>query len=199
VTAQPPAHSRQRWLVPVLVVVLSLTVGGGLLARELYQRPELKSADSVAMAPPTSVEPDDQPGPGTVQVTDDVAHHPQDEAVRPVIQAYFDAINNRNYAAWKTTVSIQRVQQKPSAEAWANDFRSTKDGSILIDRIEPAPHGSLRVLLAFNSTQSVQDAPANFQKGCIHWRLVLPMIFQNGGFKIDTVDNTSRTPESEVC
>lgn len=180
-------------------MVLSLTVGGGLLARELYQRPELKSADSVAMAPPTSVEPDDQPGPGTVQVTDDVAHHPQDEAVRPVIQAYFDAINNRNYAAWKTTVSIQRVQQKPSAEAWANDFRSTKDGSILIDRIEPAPHGSLRVLLAFNSTQSVQDAPANFQKGCIHWRLVLPMIFQNGGFKIDTVDNTSRTPESEVC
>ncbi|SEP53435.1 hypothetical protein SAMN04489732_12731 [Amycolatopsis saalfeldensis] len=185
--------------MPVLVVVLSLTVGGGLLAREMYLRPEAKAVDSGAVAPLTSVEPDDQPGSGQVEVTDDVAHHPQDEAVRPVIQAYFDSINNRNYDAWKKTVSVQRVQQKPSAESWAKDFRSTKDGSIMIYRIEPAAHGSLRVLLGFTSTQSKEDAPENLKSGCIHWRLVWPMVFQGGGFKIDTVDSTGRSPEGEAC
>jgi hypothetical protein len=199
VTAQPPVRSRQRWLVPVLVVVLSLTVGGGLLARELYLRPEAKPVDAGTVAPPVSADPDGRPGSGNVEVTDDVAHHPEGDAVRPVIQAYFDSINSRDYAAWKKTVSVQRVQQKPSAESWAKDFRSTKDGSIVIYRIEPAAHGSLRVLLAFTSTQSKEDAPENLKSGCIRWRLVWPMIFQDGGFKIDTVDSTGRSPEGEAC
>ncbi|MDT8915385.1 hypothetical protein [Amycolatopsis sp. PS_44_ISF1] len=198
-TAQPPAPSRQRWLVPVLVVVLSLTVGGGLLARELYQRPEAKLADAAAVAPATSVERDDQPGPGKVEVTDDVAHHPQGDAVRPVIQAYFDSINSRDYGKWRSTVSAERASQKPTEDSWKKDYRSTKDGSILIYRIEPAAHTSLRVLLAFTSTQSVDDAPENFKEGCIHWRLVLPMVFQAGGYKIDAVDSTGRSPESENC
>ncbi|WIX78694.1 hypothetical protein QRX50_46410 [Amycolatopsis carbonis] len=196
-TARPPAPARQRWLVPVLVVVLSITVGGGLLARELYRRPVVDAADPIALTTPTPVDKDDQPGPGDVKVTEDGARHPDYDAVRAVLQDYFDGINHHDYDQWARSVSKARIAENPRT-TWTNDYRSTKDGSILLYRIEPGAGTSLRVLVGFTSTQSSHEAPEGLKEGCIRWRLVLPMIFEGGGYKIDTV-TAGTLPEQEKC
>lgn len=197
VTARPPAPARQRWLVPVLVVVLSITVGGGLLARELYRRPVVDTADPIALTTPTSVDKDDLPGPGDVKVTEDAARHPHGKAVQAVLQDYFDGINNHDYDQWARSVSKARISDNPRT-TWTSDYKSTKDGSILLYRIEPGAGSSLRVLVGFTSTQSSNEAPEALKEGCIHWRLVLPMILEGGGYKIDTV-TPGTLPEQEKC
>jgi len=193
--------SRQRWLIPVVVVVLSVTAGGGLLAREFYQRQlsaEPAGTDSiVAPSSTTPLAPDQEPGSATVLVSSDVAIHPQGQAVRNVLQTYFDSINNRDYRSWTTTVSTKRAGQKPQ-KTWEQDLQSTKDGSVLIYRIERGAGVSLRVLIAFTSTQNVANAPEDFPEKCIHWRLVWPLIEQNGSLRIDTVESPS-DPEREKC
>ncbi|MEW2502338.1 MULTISPECIES: hypothetical protein [unclassified Amycolatopsis] len=196
-TARPPAPARQRWLVPVLVVVLSITVGGGLLARELYRRPVVDTGDSIAPTTPTSVDKEDQPGPGDVKVTEDAARHPDDNAVRAVLQEYFDGINHHDYDQWARSASKGRIEQTSRAQ-WTKDYKSTKDGSILLYRIEPGAGSSLRVLVGFTSTQSSNEAPEALREGCIHWRLVLPMVLEGGDYKIDTV-TPGTLPEQEKC
>jgi hypothetical protein len=193
--------SRQRWLIPVVVVVLSVTAGGGLLAREFYQRQlsaEPRGTESiVAPSSTTPLAPDQEPGSDTVLVSSDVAIHPQGGAVRTVLQNYFSSINTRNYKLWTSTVSAKRAGQKPE-KVWQQDLQSTKDGSVLVYRIERGAGVSLRVLLGFTSTQNVGDAPEDFPEKCIHWRLVWPLIEQNGSLRIDTVESPS-DPEREKC
>ncbi|MGW4484449.1 hypothetical protein ACWEOE_11475 [Amycolatopsis sp. NPDC004368] len=196
-TVRPPAPARQRWLVPVLVVVLSITVGGGLLARELYRRPVVDAGVPSALTPPTPVAAEDQPGPGDVKVTDDAARHPDVEAVQTVLQAFFDGVNKHDYATWASAVSKGRLDDTPKTE-WTKDYVSTKDGSITLYRIEPGAGTSLRVLVGFTSTQSEDEAPDDLKAGCIRWRLVLPMVFEGGGYKIDTI-RAGTAPEHEKC
>ncbi|WP_037313805.1 hypothetical protein [Amycolatopsis orientalis] len=196
-TAQPRPASRQRWLIPVLVVVISLTVGIGLLARELYRRPEAQPHEPVVTDSPSSVAPEAQPGSPIVEVTPDVFAHPQYQSVRQVLQGYFDAINFRDYPKWTSVVSRERAKTKTSSE-WKNDYQSTRDGSILVYRIEPGSPGTLRVLVAFTSTQDVDDAPVYLPEACIRWRLVLPLRLESGSWRVDTTDGGT-SPEHERC
>ncbi|GAA1024440.1 hypothetical protein GCM10009565_29740 [Amycolatopsis albidoflavus] len=197
VPSAPP--SRQRWLIPVIVVVLSITVAGGLLARELYRRPDSpRAADGEAMAPSatTSGGPSDKSGSVQVAVAPDAENHPQDDAVRTVLQAYFNALNKKDYDAWTETVSDARRSKTPEVD-WHRNFQSTKDVNILLYRIEPGAQGTLRALVGFTSTQSLNEAPGDFQETCINWRLVLPMKFEHGSYRIDTVDGTAT--EHDKC
>ncbi len=176
----------------MLVVVLSITVGGGLLAREWYRQPDPPPATDPVTAPlpSESVDPNDRPGSDVVKVTADVANHPQNNAVRTVLQAYFRAVNDKNYAAWADTVTDAR-RARTTMVQWHQDFKSTKDGTILLYRIEPGAQGTLRALVGFTSTQSLDEAPQEFQQPCIRWRLVMPMKFEHNSYRIDTTDNTA--------
>ncbi|SFO86388.1 hypothetical protein SAMN05421810_101228 [Amycolatopsis arida] len=185
------------WLVPALVVVVSLAVGGGLLARELYRPPEQPVDAVIATPTSTPLPPDQQPGSPMVRLARGAATHPEGEPVRRLLQAYFDAINGRNYERWKTTVTVERVAVKPKRE-WLTEYRSTRDGNILVYRIETAPQGRLQVLVAFTSTQDVADAPPGLPATCVHWRLALPVLREGGQWKLDTVP-AGTTPEREPC
>ncbi|WP_236809105.1 hypothetical protein [Amycolatopsis albispora] len=197
--ASPLAPARGRWLLPALIVVVSLTVGGGLLAREIYRKPEVTAADSGVIAVPTSTSlaPEQQPGPPTVEMTPDAAAHPHAEGVRALLQNYFDAINARNYELWKTTVTKERAQAKSKVE-WEADYNTTRDGSILVYRIEAAGDGRAQALLGFTSTQDPKDGPVDLQEPCIRWHLALPMVLESGVWKLDTVP-TGTTPMHERC
>jgi hypothetical protein len=197
VTASAPS-SRQRWLVPVVVVVLSVTVGGGLLARELYRRPDQPAGETSApLSAPSPASSGEPAQPDTVRMTADALAHPQAEAVRKVLQTYFTAINTRQYGQWTTVVSSDRVAQQPLA-AWKAGVRSTKDSDAVAYRIERGSGTSLRVLVGFRSVQEVQDAPDFFPEPCIRWRLVLPMVVEKSALKIDTVEG-GLPPEHEKC
>ncbi|WP_020671379.1 hypothetical protein [Amycolatopsis nigrescens] len=189
--------TRLRWLLPVLVVVISVTVGGGLLARELYRQPGGEPEPEATVAVSTPLAPSQQPGSPTVEFTPDAAAHPQETSIRRLLQTYFDAINSRDYDRWKSTVTRQRVQAKP-AEEWRDDYRTTRDGSILVYRIEPAPDRRLRVLVGFTSTQDPRYAPPELPETCIHWKLIWPLAQEGGQWKLDTLPAGS-TSEATKC
>jgi hypothetical protein len=188
VTSVPPAPARQRWLIPALIVVVSVTIGGGLLAREVYKQPDvdppLAAGVVVSTPPPTSLSPEQQPGPDTVTLTPDAGDHPQGEVLRKLYQSYFDAINQRDYAKWEGTVT---EKQGMSQGLGLDGFKSTKDGSPTIYRIETAPDNNLRVLIGFTSTQKVVDAPPELPAPCTKLLLVMRVAIENGNWKIDTV------------
>ena len=190
-----PPH---RWLIPVLVVVVSLIVGGGLLTRELYRAPDQR-ADTVLGLPSSTARPlAQQPGPGTVELTPDAALHPEHEAVRTLLQRYFDAINGLDYDQWKATVTKTRIQAKPKAD-WLKDYASSKDGSILVYRIDGVSDQDLRVLVGFTSVQDPAKAPDEVPgASCVLWRLVLPLTQESGDWKVDTVAGYT-TPEVARC
>jgi hypothetical protein len=194
VSAPPPG--RQRWLLPALVVVLSVTVGGGLLAREVYRQPDQAQPAGFVVLPSASASPSQEPGPGTVGLTPDAAAHPEGETIRGVLQAYFDAITDNDYAKWLGAVSDRRAQTK-TREQLGRDYRSTHDGSVVVYRIESQGAGSLRVLVGFTSVQQPQDAPADAPFPCLHWRLVLPMVFESNVWKIDVAPSVP--PEKDKC
>ncbi|GAA1986732.1 hypothetical protein [Amycolatopsis minnesotensis] len=180
---QPP---RARWLIPVLVVVVSLTVGGGLLTRELYRQPDRQEVAGVTIGTTKQLPPDQQPGSPAVELTPDAAAHPQDDTVRKLLQDYFDSINGRNYERYRTTVTIARMQAMGPAE-WRQSFKTTNDGSILVYRIESVGPSAMNVLVSFTSTQEPSDAPPELQERCIRWSLALPVKQETGSWKVDAL------------
>ncbi|MTD52842.1 hypothetical protein GKO32_02455 [Amycolatopsis sp. RM579] len=184
--------------MPTIIVVVSLMVGGGLLAREFYRVPD-QQPDAILALPSSTARPlGQQPGPSTVELTPDAAAHPQHEVIRLLLQTYFDSINNRNYNQWQTTVTQARIQTKSRA-AWLQDFESTKDGSILVYRIDAVSSQDLRVLLGFTSVQDPRSAPQELPgASCVQWKLTLPVTLESGHWKVDTVAGYT-TPEAIKC
>ncbi|GAA1858353.1 hypothetical protein GCM10009836_43200 [Pseudonocardia ailaonensis] len=111
-------------------------------------------------------------GSPVVTLSADALAHPLHQAVLDRLQAYFDAINARDRAAWAAVVTPERAAQQPEA-AWQAGVRSTRDGSVRVDRIDAAGPGTVEALVRFVSTQDVADAPADLRVGRICWRQTL--------------------------
>ncbi|MFI9006402.1 hypothetical protein ACIGNX_04090 [Actinosynnema sp. NPDC053489] len=176
-----------RLLLPVVLLVAAATAGAGVLAREAYQRPAAVQDDQVAepgSGPSSSVPRGAQPGSGTVQLSADAAQHPDGRRVGEVLQRFFDAINDHDYEQWTRTVSARRVDETPKSK-WLWDYESSRDGSILVHRIESVTEDRLRVLMTFTSTQDVAKAPADLQADCIRWRVVYPLQVDRGALRVD--------------
>ncbi|QWF83091.1 hypothetical protein HUW46_06530 [Amycolatopsis sp. CA-230715] len=167
-------------------MVVSLTVGGGLLTRELYRQPDRQEVAGVTIGTTKQLPPGEQPGPRAVELTPDAAAHPQDDTVRKLLQDYFDSINDRNFERYRTTVTVARLQIMGSSE-WHESFKSTRDGSILVYRIEAARPELMNVLVSFTSTQDPGDAPPELPERCIRWSLVLPVRQEAGAWKVDAL------------
>ncbi len=154
----------RRWIGAVaLAAVLAAGGVGAVLAR-----PGATAAD-VPQAPPAR-------GAGSTAVTlgADAAVHPRAALVLVQLQRYFDAINAGDYATWQTTVSDQQAQDQSEA-TWKRAYRSTKDGTIHVDRIDDEIPDGLLVRVRFVSTQDVADAPQDTPAGRLCWRTTLPM------------------------
>lgn len=182
-----PPRVSARLLLPAVLLIAATTACVGVLAREAYQRPTVPQGDQVA-APGSgqsgSVPRSAQPGSGVVQLSVDAAQHPDGQRVREVLQQFFDAINGHDYEQWAKTVTAHRVGQTPKSR-WLSDYESSRDGSILVHRIESVSQSRLRVLMTFTSTQDVVKAPAELQADCIHWRVVYPLQEERGAFRVD--------------
>jgi hypothetical protein len=184
--------------VPVVVVVLSVTMGGGLLARELYRRPDEPAGDTSAPVPAPAPATTGQPsGPDVVGMMPDAQWYPRADEVRKVLETYFSAINTQQYDLWRTVVTTERVAQQP-LNSWKTGVKTTKDSAAVVYRIERGSGSSLRVLVGFKSEQNVEDAPSWFPEACIQWRLVLPMVVEKSLLKIAAVDN-GPPPEHQKC
>ncbi|OLF16585.1 hypothetical protein BU204_15995 [Actinophytocola xanthii] len=182
--------------MPVLLIMVIVTATGGLLARNLYADPDTGPSD-VVQPSASSVPPEEAPGPRTVRGVLDATEHPLFESVRGVLQSYFDAINDRDYLRWTDTVTRRRLELQPEP-VWRASYRSTRDGNIVVYRIELAETDQARVLLRFTSTQDVADAPSELPEPCINWNVVFPLVLEDSGWKIDSGPTTA-SPQHEAC
>src|SRR5262249_13757625 len=116
---------------------------------------------------------------------------PQHEAVRALMQAYFDSINSADYDGWRETVTRLRGQSKTRAD-WLNSYRTVKDGSILIYRIDAVSERELRAFVGFTSTQDPALAPQDLpDAACVRWNLELPLALEAGNWRVDAVTGLS--------
>jgi hypothetical protein len=178
----------------------AVAAGGGLAAREFYQPKPVDHpapAPAVTTAPSTTVPAEAQPGSGTVTATQDVVDHPQFSGIRSMLQDHFDSINARDYGKWRSTVTKQRADGFPEQD-WKSNYKSTRDGSILVYRIDAVTDRRLRVLVAFTSTQAIEDAPPQLPKGCIRWHIVLPLSREGSKWKIDA-GSEGASPRHDEC
>ena len=186
---------RPRWILPVVLVAVIITAAAGLVARAVYTRPVEEA--SAAVVAPNKNPPAEQPGDATVTAVTDAASHPLYEPVRALLQTIFDSINSRNYDRWRAVVNPGRAKNEPQ-DKWLANYRSTKDGSIVVRRIESGPAGAARVLLSFTSLQDPNDAPAELPERCIQWRVIWPIAFLDGAWKLD-VGTTGSAAQHDKC
>lgn len=204
----PWRASRRAATAVVAVVVAVLLVGVVWAASGTGQdgtsagpaAPPSAPPDSASRTPPTAT-PSTTPGPvpstgraaeRTVTLVADASRHPAADQVRDLLQRHFDAINDQDYDAWATTVTGARASAIPR-EVWLRGYRSTKDDSVVVNRISAGLPPSLTVDVSFASTQDPADAPADLPVPRICWTQQL-VVDANGDARISRVTpgSTSR-------
>ena len=171
---------RLRPVALLALVVLLAAAGAGLVLRNLAPA---GPPDGVSSAAGSSAAPAEPPGPRTVTLTADVRAHPAAEQVQALLQDYFDAINEGSYDLWSRTVTADRIQNT-GRSAWAEQYRSTLDGSIVVHRLEPRPGGGLVALLSFTSVQNPADAPPELPVGCLRWRVSYQLVNESDELRL---------------
>ncbi|MFD9704411.1 hypothetical protein [Lentzea sp. NPDC059081] len=183
-----------RWLVPAVVVITGAAVAAGMVGRTVYSRPA--EAKGAPVVPSSSVGP--LPGSAEVRLSPDSFTHPDRTSVQRVLQGYFDSINARDFAAWRSVVSARRVSVTPEA-GWVAAYDTTRDGGVVVQRVESDVVGRrLRVLISFVSTQDVAKAPPLLPEACIRWRVVYVLVWEGGALKVDDAPE-SRVPQMARC
>jgi hypothetical protein len=175
--------SQRAWVLPVLaVLVIGAGAGAGFGVRALDAGPV--TAAPVTTAPSLTTTTGPPPGPGIVQLSQDATAHPQADPIRSLLQRHFDAINNRDYAAWASTVVGKRSREM-SESKWLAEYVSTRDGNILVHRIEPGKDNTI-VLLSFTSTQDQAQAPTSLPGStCTNWWVSYRVVVEKGQRRID--------------
>jgi hypothetical protein len=180
----------------VLLITVIATALGALVARSVYA--EQTPLPPAAIEPsPSSVPPNEQPGPAAVQGLLDATAHPLYNTVHDLLQRYFDAINEKDYVAWSATVTAARRETQPEND-WRADYKTTRDGSVIIYRIEVAGDDTAQVLLHFTSTQDPQDGPAEMPIPCIEWDVVWSFAREKGEWRLAT-GASSASPQHTPC
>lgn len=171
------------WLLPGLALLVVLVgVGAGFGVRQLAADPAGSPAPVTTVSNPRPSGP--PPGPGIVQLSQDAQAHPDADAIRSLLQRHFDAINNKDYAAWASTVVARRSSEMPRS-MWQSDYGSTRDGSILVHRVEPSQLGPV-AMVSFTSTQNADKGPSNLNGSrCTRWWVSYRMVIEGGLLRID--------------
>ncbi|MEU0883188.1 hypothetical protein ABZ345_31650 [Lentzea sp. NPDC005914] len=182
--------------MPAVVVITGAAVAAGMVGRTVYSRPA--EAQGEPVVPSSSVSGEPLPGVAQVRLSPDSFFHPDRTAVQAVLQKFFDAINARDFAAWRSVVSSRRVSQAVES-TWTAAYETTRDGGVVVQRIESdVVARRLRVLISFVSIQDVAKAPVALPERCIRWRVVYVMVWEGGELKVDEAPE-NRTPQMEKC
>jgi hypothetical protein len=182
--------SRRGWALPLLaVLVLAAGLGAGFGIRQFSHASTTGtgSGPTVSGTTPTG----SAPGPSDVQLSPDAAAHPRADELKALLQRHFNAINSRDYEAWAGTVVDRRSREMPK-EQWLAEYATTKDGSILLHRVEANAEG-LVLLLSFTSTQDAANAPKNLPGSrCTRWWVSYRVLTVRGQPRIgDGIPNSS--------
>lgn len=110
-----------------------------------------------------------------LEVSSDAWAYSSGQAVSDVLSRYFQAINQKDYAAWTRTVTPAVAAQHPEA-AWRKGYATTQDGTIRLSRIDEVGPGRLEAMVSFVSSQNPADAPDKLNLAQICWRISVPLV-----------------------
>jgi hypothetical protein len=152
-------------------VVLVVLLLAGVVTASLVGGQNVAGATPGRAAPGVPVSGAGDPD---VRMSVDALEHPAAELVRTQLQAYFTAINTRDYESWVETVVPERARALPREE-WLQAYGSTQDGTIRVDRIDDIEGSRVLVRVRFVSTQDLDAAPPDLQERRICWYASYPM------------------------
>ena len=155
----------------VLAVLLAVVLAGGLAVAWFASGRAVSAVPPLRAAPPI---PASGVGDRKVLLSADALTHPAHALVREQLQRHYDAINDKDYAAWAATVVPERSEPF-GPEDWLDAYDSSQDGTIRIDRIDDLEGARVLVRVRFISTQDISDAPDALPERRICWRSSLPM------------------------
>ena len=196
--AQPPATSNRHRpaihiagiaIICCLVATIAITVLNHCPTAP--PSPPPRTTPTAPQAPLPVVSAD-----GLVQLGSAAANDSGGRAVLSLLDHYFTAINNHDFADWRTTVTERRGNQQ-GADNWYQGYRSTRDSDVVVTSITDAGGDQLTVGLTFVSHQNPGDAPSDLPVQEICWNSAYPVIGISSGGLIDTPPNG--TTEKSGC
>ncbi len=125
----------------------------------------------------------------TVQMTPAVRSHPRSAAAQQLLQGYFDAINQHDYASWTQVVSPAMAARQDSA-GWLQAYATTVDSSIWMESMSDDP---LQVRMRFTSVQDPDLAPRDLPLDCIDWTLTYQITDHDGQLAVSSTVEGSIT------
>jgi len=108
-----------------LTTLLVVTLAAGVTAAWSFGRHRSEPVAAIAQYQRGPIE--DQ----SVRLSDQAAAHPRATDVQSVLQQYFDAINNRDYASWMGAVSSDQSAPQ-TEEQWIQDYSTTVDSNLAV-------------------------------------------------------------------
>jgi len=192
---RPPG--RFRWLAVATVAVVIIAGLGGAAAFELrhgHGRSALREGSAAARArTPGTVQVSGPAGPSgsfghggtgaTVAVA--VASAVGRSAARPQVIAlldrYFSAINQHDYAAYAQLLDPQALQRSPASAFYTGDG-STADTGEMLTGLADMSSGGLAAAVTFTSHQQPADSPDH--SDCDNWSITLYLVRQGAGYLI---------------
>jgi hypothetical protein len=138
-------------------------------------------------APPTSAQPSSTPPTTAADVAvlaPAAARYPGAAAIQAVMSRYFQAINGRDYAAYRGTQSPGIAM---TASQFQAGFESTQDADVLVTGITTAPGGRPAADVTFTSRQQPQDGPEG--ESCTNWHVTMYFDGSAGTYTIGAPPN----------
>ena len=188
---------RFRWLAVVTVAVVIIAGLGGAAAYELrhgHGRAALRDGSAASHArtprsapPSASGQSGQSAGHGAAGVTVAVAVAPAvgRNAALPQVTAlldrYFSAINQHDYAAYARLLDPQALQRSPASAFYAGDG-STADTGETITGMADLSSGEMAAAVTFTSHQQPADSPDH--SDCDAWSITLYLVPQGTGYLI---------------
>jgi hypothetical protein len=193
-----PSRGRLRWLVVATVAVVIVAGLGGAAAFELrhgHGRANLQAGGAAAHARPPRSAPSSASGPSghggtgaavtaTVAVASAVGHSAALPQVLAVLDRYFSAINQHDYAAYARLLDPQARQRSPASAFSAGDGSTTDSGETLTGLAEMGSGGDagLAAAVTFTSHQQPVDSPDH--SDCDAWSITLYLVPEGSGYLI---------------
>jgi hypothetical protein len=200
----PPSAGRGRAALGIaLVAVAVLAVGGGafalvsaLTAHKSAGRPAAQAGGTVPASPAAGAAPASPASPGaTVVVAPAVTGNPAAPGVRALLERYFTAINDHDYAAYSALLDPRMREQNP-ASTFASGYATTRDSAETLTAISAAGGGELAATVSFTSHQSPADSINN--SSCTAWTITLYLRPQGSSYLIDAPP-TGYKPTHQNC
>lgn len=119
---------------------------------------------------------------------------PDLQAVTALLQRYFTAINQHDYAAYASLLAPSLARRNP-ASVFASGYASTTDTDATLTAISVTSSSGLAATVTFTSYQQPADSPDN--SACDDWDITLYLVPDGTSYLIQTPPSAYRAAYSQ--